>query len=38
VLLIALGTMLLLAIDPTVATHLPLVMTDVPVARGPGPS
>jgi hypothetical protein len=28
----ALGTMLFLAIDPTVAAHLPVVMTDLPVA------
>src|ERR1700730_12128639 len=29
---VALGTMLFLAIDPTVAAHLPVVMTDLPVA------
>jgi tetratricopeptide (TPR) repeat protein len=29
---VALGTMLALAIDPTVAAHLPVVMTDLPVA------
>ncbi|HEY6945470.1 MAG TPA: hypothetical protein VI431_10055 [Candidatus Acidoferrum sp.] len=29
---IALGTLLFLAIDPTVAAHLPVVMTDLPVA------
>lgn len=29
---VALGTILFLAIDPTVAAHLPLVMTDLPVA------
>lgn len=28
----ALGTLLFLAIDPTVAAHLPVVMTDLPVA------
>lgn len=28
----ALGTMVFLAIDPTVAAHLPVVMTDLPVA------
>jgi hypothetical protein len=30
--LVALGTILFLALDPTVAAHLPLVMTDLPVA------
>jgi hypothetical protein len=29
---VALGTMLFLAIDPTVAAHLPVVMTDLPVS------
>jgi 4-amino-4-deoxy-L-arabinose transferase-like glycosyltransferase len=29
---VALGTMLFLAIDPTVSAHLPVVMTDLPVA------
>lgn len=29
---VALGTLLFLAIDPTVAAHLPVVMTDLPVA------
>src|SRR5216683_2088841 len=29
---VALGTILFLAIDPTVAAHLPVVMTDLPVA------
>jgi tetratricopeptide (TPR) repeat protein len=29
---VALGTLLFLAIDPTVAAHLPLVMTDLPVS------
>ncbi|HEV3481105.1 MAG TPA: phospholipid carrier-dependent glycosyltransferase [Candidatus Acidoferrales bacterium] len=29
---IALGTLLFLAIDPTVAAHLPVVMTDLPVS------
>jgi dolichyl-phosphate-mannose--protein O-mannosyl transferase len=29
---IALGTLLFLAIDPTVAAHLPIVMTDLPVS------
>ena len=29
---VALGAMLFLAIDPTVAAHLPVVMTDLPVA------
>jgi tetratricopeptide (TPR) repeat protein len=29
---VALGTTLVLAIDPTVAAHLPVVMTDLPVA------
>jgi hypothetical protein len=29
---VALGTMLFLAIDPTIAAHLPVVMTDLPVA------
>jgi len=29
---VALGTVLFLALDPTVAAHLPLVMTDLPVA------
>lgn len=29
---VALGTLLFLAIDPTVAAHLPAVMTDLPVA------
>jgi tetratricopeptide (TPR) repeat protein len=29
---VALGTVLFLAIDPTVAAHLPVVMTDLPVA------
>src|SRR5258708_20274119 len=29
---IALGTILFLAIDPTVAAHFPVVMTDLPVA------
>jgi tetratricopeptide (TPR) repeat protein len=29
---LALGTLLFLAIDPTVAAHLPVVMTDLPVA------
>jgi tetratricopeptide (TPR) repeat protein len=28
----AIGTLLLLAIDPTVAAHLPVVMTDLPIA------
>jgi Dolichyl-phosphate-mannose-protein mannosyltransferase len=30
--IVALGTALFLAIDPTVAAHLPVVMTDLPVA------
>lgn len=30
--IVALGTVLFLAIDPTVAAHLPVVMTDLPVA------
>ena len=29
---VALGTLLFLAIDPTVAAHLPIVMTDLPVS------
>jgi len=29
---IALGTLLFLAIDPTIAAHLPIVMTDLPVS------
>jgi len=29
---VSLGTLLFLAIDPTVAAHLPVVMTDLPVA------
>src|SRR5262249_51473671 len=29
---VALGTMLFLTIDPTIAAHLPVVMTDLPVA------
>jgi dolichyl-phosphate-mannose--protein O-mannosyl transferase len=29
---VALGTLLVLAIDPTVAAHLPIVMTDLPVS------
>jgi hypothetical protein len=29
---VALGTLLFLAIDPTVAAHLPVVMTDLPVS------
>jgi dolichyl-phosphate-mannose-protein mannosyltransferase len=29
---VALGTVLILAIDPTVAAHLPLVLTDLPVS------
>lgn len=29
---VAIGTLLFLAIDPTVAAHLPVVMTDLPVA------
>ena len=29
---VSLGTLLFLALDPTVAAHLPLVMTDLPVA------
>jgi len=29
---VALGTLLILAIDPTVAAHLPVVMTDLPVS------
>jgi len=29
---VAMGTLLFLAIDPTVAAHLPVVMTDLPVA------
>jgi 4-amino-4-deoxy-L-arabinose transferase-like glycosyltransferase len=29
---VALGTMLFLAIDPTVAAHMPVVMTDLPVS------
>ncbi len=29
---VALGTILILAIDPTVAAHLPLVLTDLPVS------
>lgn len=29
---VAIGTLLILAIDPTVAAHLPVVMTDLPVA------
>ena len=29
---VALGTLLFLAIDPTVAAHLPVVMTDLPIA------
>jgi hypothetical protein len=29
---VSLGTLLFLAIDPTVAAHLPIVMTDLPVA------
>ncbi len=29
---VALGTILFLAIDPTIAAHLPVVMTDLPVA------
>ena len=30
--IVALGTLLFLAIDPTVAAHLPVVMTDLPIA------
>jgi hypothetical protein len=29
---VALGTLLFLAIDPAVAAHLPVVMTDLPVS------
>jgi hypothetical protein len=29
---VSLGTLLFLPIDPTVAAHLPVVMTDLPVA------
>ncbi len=29
---VAIGTLLFLAIDPTVAAHLPIVMTDLPIA------
>jgi len=29
---VSLGTLLFLAIDPTVAAHLPVIMTDLPVA------
>ena len=32
---VSLGTLLFLAIDPTVAAHLPVVMTDLPVALLP---
>ena len=30
--IVAIGTLLFLAIDPTVAAHLPVVMTDLPIA------